>query len=94
MRAIVLFVLALFCVANANILCPICKGLLSGLETYVQNHDGEKIISLIEKQCAKIDSGILAGVCNKVTEFGIHKLVDLLLNNVKPEAACAAIHCC
>ena len=94
MRAVIFFILALTCISYANVLCPVCKALLSAAESYLVKHEGEKVVEFIQKQCEKIDNSLLGAVCNKITEFGIPKLVDLLVNHADPETVCTTIHCC
>ena len=95
MKAIV-FVL-IFAVAFAAVqgeaICNLCTGLLTTLEGIIEKKGETHLKTYLETLCAKAD-GFVQSLCNKIVDFGVDKLIGMLLDKIDPQAICTSIHAC
>ncbi|KAL7714734.1 Invapore A [Entamoeba marina] len=93
MRAIIFVAIFAIVFVNAGILCNLCIDLVNTLEKLLTVNGAEKVKEYIDTLCNKA-SGYIASLCTKVLDFGVDKLVDMIINKVDPNAICETIHAC
>ena len=92
-----LIFICIFAVAFASIqgeaICNLCTGLLTTLEGIIEKKGETHVKTYLETLCAKAD-GIVQMLCNKIVDFGVDKLVGMLLDKINPQTICESMHAC
>nr|AAP80379.1 invapore A [Entamoeba invadens] len=78
---------------EGKIVCNLCKDLIITLENLLTSKGADKVKEYIDNLCGKV-SGFLAGLCTKVLDFGVDKLIEMINNKVDPATICSKIHAC
>ncbi|KAL7714821.1 Invapore A [Entamoeba marina] len=93
MKAI--FFIAVFAIVfvNAGVLCNLCESLINTLEKLLSGKGEDAVKEYIDTFCNKA-SGFIATLCTKVLDFGVDKLIEMILNKVDATTVCESIHCC
>lgn len=93
---VIVFVL-IFAVAFAafqgEAICNLCTGLITTLEGIIEKKGETHVKTYLETLCAKAD-GLVQILCEKIVDFGVDKLVGMILNKIDPQTICESMHAC
>ena len=96
MKAII-FMMVFLGVANSSIqgeaTCNLCQGLINTLEGIIEKKSETHVKTYLETLCEKSD-GIVEFMCKKVIDYGIDKVVNLILDKIEPKIICQNLNIC
>jgi len=78
---------------DEKIVCKLCSQLIDTMKNILDKNGGKRIKQYLDTICAKA-SGFIATICEKIVNFGIDKLIDLIENKVDSTEICTKIHLC
>jgi len=78
---------------DEKIVCKLCSQLIDTMKNILDKNGGKRVKQYLDTLCAKA-SGFIATICEKVVNFGIDKLIDLIENKVDSTVICTKIHLC
>ena len=78
---------------DEKIVCKLCSQLIDTMKNILDKNGGKRVKQYLDTLCAKA-SGFIATICEKVVNFGIDKLIDLIENKVDSTEICTKIHLC
>ena len=91
------FICLILVVASANIqgeaIYNLCTGLIHTLEELLLGKGSLAVKNYIETLCAKT-SGLLETLCNKILDFGVDKLVEMIESKADPTTICTSLGAC
>ena len=76
-----------------KIICKLCSQLIDTMKNILDKNGGKRVKQYLDTLCDKA-SGFIATICEKVVNFGIDKLIDLIENKVDSTEICTKIHLC
>jgi len=75
------------------VVCGLCQTLIVKLEDFLLGGAIDKAKEYIEQLCTKAD-GFIEKICTAVTNFGIDKLFDVIIEKGSAKLVCGLIHLC
>jgi len=78
---------------EGTIVCNLCTGTIDKLKEIAEKNGGSRVKEYLDTLCSKA-SGFISTLCNKLVDFGIDKLIELITNKVDSQVICEKIHAC